>query len=292
MTDISRHMEAVARALLGNPRRLYSRKRQWRYGSIGSLSVDLVKGTYFDHEAQSGGRVLDLVKREKGLSGEDAMRFLREFGCDLDGRGPHGHRGNGQANRPTERRIIAATFDYVDASGKLLFQTVRYNFKRPDGSLVLSGGFLQRRPNLSRLGEWIWNLDGIKQVPYRLVELNEALANDRLIVEVEGEAKVDRLQQWKIAATCSAQGSKKWRPEHSESLRRADALLLPDNDEAAGRTPIWWERACRVSPPGSSSSTCLDCRPRRHRRLGRGRRYRRGVLAARGKRTGVEAANG
>lgn len=38
-------------------------------------------------------------------------------------------------------------------------------------------GFAQRQPDA--LGGWIWNLDGVRRVPYRLPELIEALSNDR-----------------------------------------------------------------------------------------------------------------
>src|ERR1700730_11731675 len=209
MSDFARHMAAVAHALLGKPTRIYRHKREWRYGSKGSLSIDLVKGTYFDHEAQIGGGVLDLIKREKGLSGADAIRFLSDLGCDLTDGHHHTYGRNGSNYAPSYRRVVAATFDYVSETGQLLFQTVRYNFRRADGSLMLAENgkpkkaFLQRRPHPSNHGEWIWNLDGVRQVPYRLVELNEAAANERLIVVVEGEAKVDLLWKWNIAATCN-----------------------------------------------------------------------------------------
>jgi AAA domain len=238
MSDFARHMAVVAHALLGKPTRIYRHKREWRYGSKGSLSIDLVKGTYFDHEAKIGGGVLDLIKREKGLSGADAIRFLSDLGCDLTDGHHHTYGRNGSNYAPSYRRVVAATFDYVSETGQLLFQTVRYNFRRADGSLMLAENgkpkkaFLQRRPHPTNHGEWIWNLDGVRQVPYRLVELNEAAANERLIVVVEGEAKVDLLWKWNIAATCNAQGSKKWGPEHSEVLRAADVLILPDHDPA------------------------------------------------------------
>jgi DNA primase len=67
-------------------------------------------------------------------------------------------------------------------------------------------------------------------VPYRLPELIEAIGNERLILIVEGEAKVDLLWSWNVAATCCPAGSKKWKPEHSEFLRGADVVILPDND--------------------------------------------------------------
>ena len=69
-------------------------------------------------------------------------------------------------------------------------------------------------------------------MPYRLPELVEAIAADRTVLVVEGEPKVDLLSSWSIAATCNGGGAKKWKPEHSEFLRGADVVLVPDNDDA------------------------------------------------------------
>ena len=52
---------------------------------------------------------------------------------------------------------------------------------------------------------------------------------------VEGEAKVDVLRSWNMPATCNAGGARKWKPEHSEFLRGADVIILPDNDERRPR---------------------------------------------------------
>jgi len=51
--DFAQFMEVVARAILGEPTSKHG--HQWRYGSHGSLSVDIKAGTYFDHEANEGG---------------------------------------------------------------------------------------------------------------------------------------------------------------------------------------------------------------------------------------------
>ena len=41
-----------------------------------SLSVDLARGLFFDHEAGEGGGVLDLIQRELGLTGRGAYAWL------------------------------------------------------------------------------------------------------------------------------------------------------------------------------------------------------------------------
>jgi hypothetical protein len=52
--DFDSLMELVARRLLGEPAQ--KRGSEWRYGSRGSLVIDLKKGRWFDHEANEGGR--------------------------------------------------------------------------------------------------------------------------------------------------------------------------------------------------------------------------------------------
>ncbi len=71
-TVISRAMGAVARDLLGEPNEGLSSKEELRFGTQGSTSVDLPKGTWFDHEAGQGGGVLDLV-----MSGATPTRTAR-----------------------------------------------------------------------------------------------------------------------------------------------------------------------------------------------------------------------
>jgi putative DNA primase/helicase len=121
-----------------------------------------------------------------------------------------------------QRRIVA-TYDYTDADGTLLYQTVRYEPK----------GFCQRRPD--GRGDWIWKnaLGGVPRLPYRLPELLSAPT--RTLFVVEGEKDVDRMAALGLLATCNACGAEKWTDALSEHLRgRARVVLLPDND-AAGR---------------------------------------------------------
>ena len=137
----------------------------------------------------------------------------------------------------TANRIVAARFDYSDEAGNLLFQVERIEFQNADGGFVVTANgkrkktFRQRRPDPDRLGQWIYSVEGVRTVPYRLPEVIEAIGNGHFIVIVEGEAKADLLWSWNTPVTCCAGGAKKWRDEHSEFLRGADVVILPDNDE-------------------------------------------------------------
>lgn len=113
---------------------------------------------------------------------------------------------------------IVAEYDYRDANGKLLYQAVRYFPK----------DFRQRRPNGP--GQWVWNLDGVDRVLYRLPELLDS--SNRVVFVVEGEKDVDRLMAAGFVATSNVGGAGKWRDEYSEHLRCRQVVLVPDNDEA------------------------------------------------------------
>jgi hypothetical protein len=97
---------------------------------------------------------------------------------------------------------------------------------------------LERRPMVRRTrtrspekpDQWLWNVDGVPALPYRLPELLKAVAGGCTILIPEGEAKVDLLRSWNVPATCCAGGAKKWRAEHAAFLRGASVVVLPDND--------------------------------------------------------------
>src|SRR5215212_256781 len=118
-------------------------------------------------------------------------------------------------------RRIVATYDYTDAAGNLLHQTVRYEPK----------GFSQRRPDGN--GGWEWNLKGVELVLYRLPDVSEACLNGETIYVFEGEQDVDRARkELGITATTCAMGAGKWRDNYTSTLADADVILVPDNDEA------------------------------------------------------------
>ena len=117
---------------------------------------------------------------------------------------------------PKAVRLIVKKYDYVDAAGNLVFQVVRYAPK----------DFRQRRPGEG--GGWVWNLQGVELVPYRLPELVAASE----VVIVEGERDVEALAALGVVATCKPQGSGKWPRELVPWFAGKDVLVLADNDDA------------------------------------------------------------
>jgi putative DNA primase/helicase len=205
-TDFARAMGPVARQLLGNPTSETS--RELRFGSRGSMCVDLDKGTWFDNEAGIGGGVLDLVIRDQHLDKAGAVRWLQD----------QRHIEAPAARTPF---VIKATYDYVDERGALLFQVCRLDPK----------DFRQRRPDPEKPGKWIWKTKDVRTVLYHLPDIIASVAAGKTIFVTEGEKGADALRALGFAATCSPKGAGKWRREHGEALRGADVVIVPDNDD-------------------------------------------------------------
>jgi hypothetical protein len=113
------------------------------------------------------------------------------------------------------QKRIMAQYPYRDEHRVLLFEVVRFDPK----------SFAQRRPD--GRGGWVWNLDGVPRVPYRLPEL----LNTRGTVYVtEGEKDADRLADLGLTATSSPCGAGNWRTEFNQHFAGRDVIILPDND--------------------------------------------------------------
>jgi putative DNA primase/helicase len=134
------------------------------------------------------------------------------------------HESNGKPKADGPPRIVA-TYDYRDENGDLLFQVVRKSNK----------DFPQRRPDGK--GGWIYNLDGVEKVLYRLPELIDADPEATVYIP-EGEKDVDRLHELGLVATCNPMGAGKWRDRYTEHLRGRNVVVLADNDEKGRRHAI------------------------------------------------------
>jgi putative DNA primase/helicase len=108
---VSRAAE-LAVALLGEPNRAMSSKRELRFGRHGSLAVMIFgpkAGTWFDHEIGKGGDMLALIMRERSGGFRDAVQFAEEF--------------IGQAPRPlpiTKPKRSIAGGDAIDGTRRAL----------------------------------------------------------------------------------------------------------------------------------------------------------------------------
>jgi hypothetical protein len=79
MTDFARYAEVVARALLGEPNKRLSTRLELRFGRHGSVSVDLKRGVWFDHENGLGGGVLDMIHQHLSLDASEAAAWIEDL---------------------------------------------------------------------------------------------------------------------------------------------------------------------------------------------------------------------
>ena len=252
-SDLVSYMESVARELLGNPNLRQSTKRVLRFGTNGSLEVNIDRGIWKDHEHGDGGGVLGLVSRETGRDERGAWEWLAEHGYVTDSGRSYGSNGasrprpkpNGGGNGAAEHAPpqhgpeIVATYDFHDVEGDVRYQEVRTQYRLPDGSWELTAlgkpkkSIKQRRPVKNG---WEWNLNGVTPLLYDLpalrVEMLEKEDDRRIVFLPEGPQKCEALKEWGLLATTNSGGAKNWTAELAAELHGADVVVMVDNDDA------------------------------------------------------------
>jgi len=210
MSDISQHIGTVAKALLGEPNPRLSSSKELRFGTHGSMSVDLEKGTWFCHESETGGGCVDLIRRDNPLANINDV--LEGLGIPVD------RPANGQANgHDTVKASLVATYSYTNEDGEVTYEVLRFEPKT----------FRQRR---IENGKAVWGLGDTQPLPYRLPDI---INNpDKPILVVEGEKDADALANLGFVATCNSGGAGKWSGVLNKYFQGRDVIILPDNDQA------------------------------------------------------------
>jgi putative DNA primase/helicase len=187
---------------------------QWRgpcpihHGKRDSFAVEPSTGRWNCHS--TCGRGGDILNLESALHGGDFGSVKAEVFRTVGRAEPKSEKHQSPAR-------IAATYDFRDESGRLLFQAVR----------MVPKNFRQRKPDGK--GGWEWNINGVRLVPYRLPELSQRSTETVFICE--GEKDVDALVASGLLATCNPMGAGKWRAEYSDLIRGRSVVILPDNDK-------------------------------------------------------------
>lgn len=115
---------------------------------------------------------------------------------------------------PKIKPAIEKIYSYTDALGRELFQAIRLKPK----------DFRQR--HRSENG-WLWNMDGVERVLYRLPEVMKA----DVVWIVEGEKDADNLASLGYTATTNVGGAKKWLDGYSSALKGKQIIICGDNDK-------------------------------------------------------------
>jgi hypothetical protein len=117
-------------------------------------------------------------------------------------------------NPKDNKRKIAATYDYIDEDGKLLYQKVRYvpksfKLRRPDGR-----------------GGWTENLDKTRRVLYHLRDVLSAT----IVYVLEGEKDADTISAWGLCGTTGGGANDPWLEDYTAAVADKLVVILPDTD--------------------------------------------------------------
>lgn len=138
---------------------------------------------------------------------------------------PNGHKG-----------AIVAEYDYRDETGQRLYQVVRLSPK----------SFRQRRDDGA--GGWVWRLDDVRRVLYRLNILHDT--RPKAIFITEGEKDADALAALGLPSTTNAGGAGKWTDDYAAQLVACGVqrvAILPDHDRAGQEHAEAVARACQAA---------------------------------------------
>jgi hypothetical protein len=180
------------------------------------------------------GDEIGLIELATGKETGEAIRFYHELaGIPM----PETKSNPTKLSKNSLGKLVKI-YDYQDANGNLVHQTLRFEPKR----------FLQRRPAAEgmhaggkvarcdkRSGKWwIWTLDGIEPVLFRLPRLIKAPI-DQPVFLCEGEKDVEVLEVLGPVATTAPMGAGKWRESYTKVLEKRDVIICPDDDDAGKR---------------------------------------------------------
>ena len=206
------------------------------------MSVNIAKQVWTCHACGVGGSVLDYLAKAEGIPVGDVLNRLG--GTDpapIERRKKDKLNWDDTSTEPAETKPtpssknIKTTYDYVDQLGNLVYQVCRIETPNKDKPCGYDKTFRQRRPDGK--GGWVWSMEGVELVLYRLPEILNP--KNKYVWIVEGEKDVETIREIGLAATTNVGGAGKgkWHDAYSECLKNKEVVLCGDNDDV-GRKHI------------------------------------------------------
>jgi len=223
--DWQRIAPEVAKQLLGEPSSTTSKELRW--GTHGSMTLNLNEGTWYDFENQVGGGIIDLIKYRN----QDVATILKSFGYDqalpndsllsISVTPPNGtNKGN------------ARSFDRVQM-GNLLKQAVVavqyandfWVMRFPDGHQIK-----QKYAPFSKNTDGTWSL---KRPEGKLPIYYTDKEKDKPIIINEGEKALLACEKLYDGDSCTWHGGvNSWKKADWTPIINRDVWIWPDNDKA------------------------------------------------------------
>lgn len=176
-----------------------------------SFCVNFSKGAWKCQAGCGGGSVVDflaLMRKESPVKVFSELAQKCQTGLPVK-------RARVDPPQPGAKREIVATYQYRNAFGEDAYQVVRYKPK----------DFRQRH---MVDGKWVWSMEGVERVLYRLPEV---LASETVWI-VEGEKDADSCAALGLCGTCNVGGAGKWLDGYTTALAGKEVVLCGDTDEA------------------------------------------------------------
>lgn len=177
-----------------------------------SFSVDTEKGLWHCFGGCGGGSVIDLIAMFENMNPSSVLKM---FGSKDYERTPAQFQG-GDSKAEKVKPVIDKIYSYQNALGVEVYQAIRMRPK----------SFRQRHPDGK--GGWVWTMEGVERVLYRLPEIIKS----ETVAICEGEKDAENITSLGFCGTCNVGGAGKWLDGYTESITGKDVLIFGDNDKA------------------------------------------------------------
>jgi hypothetical protein len=190
-----------------------------------SFTINPEKNLFYCFGCKAGGSVIDLHMRLRGIDKGAAMRELSPNSNKSSNYMKTTKKSTPALDAIPKREVAA--YDYQDATGRVRFQVIRYEYMDP-ATGDTKKTFKQCRI-VDGVRDWDSKMDGVERLLYRLPEV--VAVGETEVWIVEGEKDVETLRAVKQVATCNPGGAAKWLPAFSQDLKDKCIYLVPDRDK-------------------------------------------------------------
>jgi hypothetical protein len=223
--DWQRIAPEVAKQLLGEPSSTTSKELRW--GTHGSMTLNLTEGTWYDFENQVGGGIIDLIKYRN----QDVATILKSFGYDqalpsdsllsVSGLPQNNtNKGNARSFNKVQMREL-----YSQAIVKVQYSTNFWVMRFPDGHPIK-----QKYAPFSMNPDGTWSL---KRPEGKLPIYFTDKAGDKPIIINEGEKAMRGAEAIYDGDVCTWHGGvNSWEKADWTPIYGREVWIWPDNDEA------------------------------------------------------------
>jgi putative DNA primase/helicase len=231
----------LAIALLGEPNRAISGRRELRFGRHGSLAVVIAgskAGLWHDHESGRGGDMLSLIMRERGGDFLQAVELAERF---IGHASPHAQRVSPTSKQqtshePDDAERTRKSMNVWDSAGRIGGPALRYLHSRAIADAIRDDGevlrFHPRCPFSGFDGEHVPALVAL----FRDLHSNQPVAIHRRPLSAAGE----KLGHWKAwGPTSNAAIKLSDDPEIAHHLTVGEGIETTLSGIMLGYAPAW-----------------------------------------------------